>query len=236
MSQKYIVKPEIEADIKQTIFELFENGCPICISDDGNIEVGAYDLPDEYRKKILSSLYKYESKDVAWSVNPEIPFILNMIDNLPKGTRVYWVHDFWRTTKIWVVDNLELAQDCVKHIINYIFSVGPRYHDEIKRKIYVRKERLSRLQDENSNGSNSEILELKKEIDKLEDCLEKEISDFEDYINNDYAIEVLISGEDNSARLNEHIRLGYESAERERWKSQKIIFNPKLRISRETGR
>ena len=56
MSQKYIVKPEIEADIKQTIFELFENGCPICISDDGNIEDSAYNLPNEYRKKILSSL------------------------------------------------------------------------------------------------------------------------------------------------------------------------------------
>ena len=91
------------------------------------------------------------------------------------------------------------------------------------------------MQDENSNASNSEILELKKEINELKDCLEKKISDFEDYINNDYAIEVLISGEDNSARLNEYIRLGYESAERERWKSQKIIFNPKLRIPRETG-
>ena len=60
MGNKYSVNPETKAEIKGTIFELFKSGCPICFSDDGSIEDSSYNLPIDYRERLLSSLYEYE--------------------------------------------------------------------------------------------------------------------------------------------------------------------------------
>ena len=235
MGNKYSVNPETKAEIKGTIFELFKSGCPICFSDDGSIEDSSYNLPIDYRERLLSSLYEYEEKDVALSVGGDIQFIIDIIDQLPKGTKVYWVHDIWRSKEIWVVHDLNLAKKCVESIINYEFSLEPTCYAYLERKINVRKERIARIENITDTQNYITVLEIKKEIKELQERLEETITDYENSLNNSFAIEVLVAGDNNSGKLNKYTSLKDESTERKRWNSQGLIYNPNLKLQRKTG-
>jgi len=60
MNTKKIITFEEKEAVLDTLYDLFEGGCPICISDIGGIEDSSYYLPNKYRDTLLNALHSHE--------------------------------------------------------------------------------------------------------------------------------------------------------------------------------
>jgi len=235
MNTKKIITFEEKEAVLDTLYDLFEGGCPICISDIGGIEDSSYYLPNKYRDTLLNALHSHEEDVVNDTVYAERNFILDFVKILPFPTPVYRVHDIHSTIEVWCLENEDVAKSCVHSIVQFIFDTEPSCYEHLERKIASLNNQITRIKEQSFRTSSIEvdmrIQDLEDEIELLTEKMEDTIKEFEDFVNNSFAIEKFDT-------YDELLERGFKRfstweamvAEKERWVNEGIVYNPHMEL------
>lgn len=235
MNTKKIITFEEKEAVLDTLYDLFKGGCPICISDIGGIEDSSYYLPNKYRDTLLNALHSHEEDVVNDTVYADRNFILDFIRISPFPTPIYRIHNLHSTIEVWCLGNENTANACVHSIIQFIFDTEPSCYEHLERRIASLKNQITRIKEQSLFTSSIDavirIQELENEIELLTEEMEDTIKEFEDFVNNSFAIEKYDSYE-------EIVEKGFEKlytldamvTEKKRWIDEGILYNPHLKL------
>ena len=235
MNTKKIITFEEKEAVLDTLYDLFEGGCPICISAIGGIEDSSYYLPNKYRDTLLNALHSHEEDVVNDTVYADRNFILDFIRISPFPTPIYRIHNLHSTIEVWCRGNENTAKACVHSIIQFIFDTEPSCYEHLERRIASLKNQITRIKEQSLFTSSIDavirIQELENEIELLTEEMEDTIKEFEDFVNNSFAIEKYDSYE-------EIVEKGFEKlythdamvTEKKRWIDEGILYNPHLKL------
>ena len=235
MITKNLITFEEKEAVLDTLYDLFKGGCPICISDIGGIEDSSYYLPNKYRDTLLNSLHSHEEDVVNDTVYDDRNFILDFIKISPFPTPIYRVHNLHSTIEVWCLGNENTAKACVHSIVQFIFDTEPSCYEHLERRIASLKNQIARIKEQSLFttliDADIKIHDLEAEIELLTEEMEDTIKEFEDFVNNSFAIEKYDSYE-------EIVKKGFDKlhthdamiTEKERWIDERILYNPNLKI------
>lgn len=235
MNTKKIITFEEKEAVLDTLYDLFTDGCPICISDIGGIEDSAYYLPNKYRDTLLNSLHSHEEDVVNDTVYADRNFILDFIKISPFPTPIYRVHNLHSTIEVWCLGSEEISKACVRSIVQFIFDTEPSCYEHLERRIASLNNQIRRIKEQSFRTSSIEvdmrIQELEDEIELLTEKMEDTIKEFEDFVNNSFAIEKFDT-------YDEILERGFKRfstweamvAEKERWVNEGIVYNPHMKL------
>ena len=235
MNTKKLITIEEKEAVLDTLYDLFRNGCPICISDVGGIEDSAYYLPKKHRTILLNALHSHEEDVVNDTTYADRNFILDFIKIYPFPTPIYRVHNLHSTIEVWCIGNKNTAKACVRSIVKFIFDTEPSCYEHLERRIARLKNQITRIKEQSFRTSSIDIdmriQDLKGEIELLTEEMEAAIKEFEDFINNSFAIEKYDSYEEIVEKeFNKFLTHDAMNAEKERWIADGILYNPHMKL------
>ena len=235
MKTKNLITFEKKEAVLDALYDLFTDGCPICISDIGGIEDSAYYLPNKYRDTLLNSLHSHEEDVVNDTVYADRNFILDFIKISPFPTPIYRIHNLHSTIEVWCRGNENTAKACVHSIIQFIFDTEPSCYEHLERRIASLKNQITRIKEQSLFTSSIDavirIQELENEIELLTEEMEDTIKEFEDFVNNSFAIEKYDSYEEIVEKeFNKFLTQDEMIAEKERWIVDGILYNPHMKL------
>ena len=235
MKTKNLITFEEKEAVLDTLYDLFEDGCPICISDIGGIEDSSYYLPNEYRDRLINALHSHEEDVVNDIVYTDRNFVLDFVKISPFPTPIYRVHNLHSTIEVWCLGNKNTAKACVRSIVRFIFDTEPSCYEHLERRIASLKNQITRIKEQSlftaSIDDDMRIYDLEVEIELLTEEMEDTIKEFEEFVNNSFAIEKYDSYE-------EIVKKGFDKlhthdamiTEKKRWIDERILYNPNLKI------
>ena len=235
MKTKNLITFEKKEAVLDALYDLFTDGCPICISDIGGIEDSAYYLPNKYRDTLLNSLHSHEEDVVNDTVYADRNFILDFIKISPFPTPIYRIHNLHSTIEVWCLGSEEISKACVRSIVQFIFDIEPSCYEHLERRIASLKNQITRIKEQSLFTSSIDavirIQELENEIELLTEEMEDTIKEFEDFVNNSFAIEKYDSYEEIVEKeFNKFLTQDEMIAEKERWIVDGILYNPHMKL------